>query len=320
MNLYYLLHLQTNYSDPINKVRKDVIDKILIHLPKRETINEMKMAAAMKTFKSKFDLNEAECAYLVYKWISQNIEYDCFGVNNYTEWHGEALTYKEGKGVCSGFSYIFRTLCRFLGLEAEFVAGYTRSSDISIPSAPDHAWNSVKIDSTYYLIDSTWGSGICNNDTYEKIFNDFYFCPDPKIFIRSHLPIEAKWQLLPNIVTYEQFDNQAFILETFFLIGLETLSPDKKIINVNGKGSISLTYDELKEGFSIKCIIYYINEKEEVQEMECLFSEQKGIINFNFNLSNPILYKLYIIAPYDKNNYTAAFMYLNNTKEENVLQ
>lgn len=157
MNLYYLLHLQTNYSDPINKVRKDVIDKILIHLPKRETINELKMAAAMKTFKSKFDLNEAECAYLVYKWISQNIEYDCFGVNNYTEWHGEALTYKEGKGVCSGFSYIFRTLCRFLGLEAEFVAGYTRSSDISIPSAPDHAWNSVKIDSTYYLIDSTWG-------------------------------------------------------------------------------------------------------------------------------------------------------------------
>ena len=31
----------------------------------------------MKSNKNKYSLNEAECAYFIYKWIAQNIEYNC---------------------------------------------------------------------------------------------------------------------------------------------------------------------------------------------------------------------------------------------------
>ena len=65
------------------------------------------MNLAMKSNKNKYSLNEAECAYFIYKWISENIVYDCYGLHHNEESHGENETYNKGKGVCSGFFVSF---------------------------------------------------------------------------------------------------------------------------------------------------------------------------------------------------------------------
>ena len=100
-----------NYTSPLNQVRKEIIDKALESLPKREEVDELKMALTMKNAQQEYSLNEAESAYLIYKWIQKNIDFDC----TFTSLNDETTTYNNGKGSYYGIAHIFITMCKFLG-------------------------------------------------------------------------------------------------------------------------------------------------------------------------------------------------------------
>ena len=56
-------------------------------------------------------------------------------------------------------------MCKALGLECVLISGYSKGTsyvDGQMPTKANHAWIAVKIDSQYYLIDSTWGAGTCS--------------------------------------------------------------------------------------------------------------------------------------------------------------
>ena len=242
-----LLGTLGNYINPLNKVRKDVVDQALNSLPPRQSVDEDNMINSMKNVKSSYYLTDAENAYMVYKWLSQNIVYDCYNYNTDKSKvdYSEVGTYNAGKGVCAGYSKIFKSMCIGLGLESNYVSGYTKNSivDGNLPSRTVHAWNSVKIDGTFYLVDSTWGSGFCDGDNYNSKFDDFYFCTNPQIFIRKHLPAEQKWQLLPQPISSSEFINRVDIYRQFYTNGFETISPDLAKFNTKGKFTIELTHD-----------------------------------------------------------------------------
>jgi len=61
-------------SKLISMVRMEIIDKSLKDLPRRKDVNILKMVSKMVNAKEKYSLNEAESAYLIFKWISKNIE------------------------------------------------------------------------------------------------------------------------------------------------------------------------------------------------------------------------------------------------------
>ena len=51
---------------------------------------------------------------------------------------------------------------RAMGVEAYRVVGYSKAGDFVpgvIPNASDHAWNAIKVDGNYYVLDATWGIG-----------------------------------------------------------------------------------------------------------------------------------------------------------------
>ena len=97
-----------NYKNPLNKVRKDAVDKALKSLPPRNSVSKENMINSMKNAKSSYSLSETEGAYMVYKWLAQNIEYDCYTyVHEYSKIdRSEDGTYNKGKGVCAGYSKI----------------------------------------------------------------------------------------------------------------------------------------------------------------------------------------------------------------------
>ena len=86
------------FSKLIDQVRKDVVNKALLKLPKRENLDILKMCLKMSSFKSSYSLNDAESAYLVYKWISQNIEHDKNNEKQGNNSTAIATVYKTGKG------------------------------------------------------------------------------------------------------------------------------------------------------------------------------------------------------------------------------
>ena len=293
------------YSNPIHKLRNKIVDNALLNLPKKKTLDESRMIFEMKNVKEKFLLNQAECAYFVYKWITQNIAFDCGNyINNKIKDYNEINTYNKGMGLSYEISLLFKRMNEALGLETGVIMGYSKLSSFndvafSIPSKTDHFWNYVKIDSSYYLIDVSSGSGYCNGDYYIKDFNSFYFCPNPEFFNHLYHPIISKWQLLPNITTLEHFFSKALLLDKFYEFGFKKVYPDSSIINVNkGYTELTLSYDESnKSNILIFCELFYLKRGVPTQvSNSCLITKGKNEAKVNVIVNDKQEYILIILA------------------------
>ena len=235
------------YVNPINNVNKAKVDNALDSLPERVEVSLDDMISSMNLAKNNYGLNQAESAYMIYKWDAQNIEYDCYNYNHDRSKIDYTLvgTYNKGVGVCDGYAKIYLNMATGIGLEAERVVGYSKGASYiqgQMPSSTDHAWNAVKIDGKYYLLDVTWGAGSCKGDTFQPNFRDSYFCTNPDVFIRSHLPADPKWQLVDKHITLEEFVNKLQISMDFYDFGFKTISPDKATFTTNGQFKIDFTY------------------------------------------------------------------------------
>ena len=310
----------SEYSNPLDTVRKGIVDRALASLPKREEVDETRMCSLMKNAQKNFELSEPESAYFVYKWIGENIAYDCYAYVHGGIDYSEKSAYNNGKGVCNSYSLMYITMCNSLGLEAVQIIGYSKGSgyvDGQIPTQTNHAWNAVKINSKYYLVEPTWGAGTCSGDVFNKEFRDFYFCTNPELFIRKHLPADSKWQLLDRVVTMEEFVQMAKLSNGFFDGGFISINPDTNSINVQGQSKIILTYDPSID-VSLSFHLYYIqnNNQEEVNN-KVFYTKGNGKAEINFITSKKGEYKLRIYGrPAGTGSYPHLVDYkIINTKE-----
>ena len=152
------------YQSPFSKIKKDKVNKALSALPNRTSSTVEKFITQLKTVKTKLVLNNAETAFLIFWWLTENIKYDCYNINHNKQaidYTGPG-TFKKGVGVCMGYSLIFEAWGNALGFEAIYVRGYSKSLfDVGTYSTgTTHAWNIIKIDGVQYLVDSTWEQGI----------------------------------------------------------------------------------------------------------------------------------------------------------------
>jgi transglutaminase/protease-like cytokinesis protein 3 len=123
------------------------------------------------------------------------------------------------------------------------VEGYAKGPSYLVGQDKDinHAWNGVKIDGTWYLLDATWGAGAIENDQFVAKFNPYYFATPPDQLIYSHFPAESQWQLLPTVYTRAAFDQFPDISAHFFRDRLQLLShKDNRTISANRQSEIRL--------------------------------------------------------------------------------
>ncbi len=187
-------------------------------------------------------------------WIAENIKYDyklynsekgiegpnCEDVLDCTEitkdWETKYLkkVLKHKKGVCDGYSRLFKKMCGIAGIESEMVNGYARTEPWQIGSSfnVNHSWNAVRLDSTWYFLDATWAAGHCTKDpdtyllnSYVKNYNDYYWLTPPEKLNRNHYPEKGKWAYQNNF-TREKFVNNpyyaGYILDKITLISPKT--------------------------------------------------------------------------------------------------
>ena len=131
--------------------------------------------------------NELEKVRAIFMWMNKNIQYDYVGLasNNYTVDVPDVL--RKRVAVCDGYSRLFYYLCSGGGITSNYLRGLTPRGV--------HAWNSVRIDSKWYLIDVTWGLE--------------YFLTSPNIFIKDHIPmVFNKWTLLTNRIPLEDWKKE----------------------------------------------------------------------------------------------------------------
>ncbi len=188
---------QADYS-AIDKHARKAPKKLIKKLP--ELTNYLEQGAQ----------NDTEKVRSFYTWMVLNIDYDhdaLKGERKRINHHIRDILTRR-KALCFGYAQLMQKMCQQVNIPCEIITGYSRGAPTSTPQLekPDHAWNAVKIDGQWRLLDATWGNSLYDKDgNFSNSKGRDYFLPNPKQFILDHLPIAPAWQLLPCIIQAKQF-------------------------------------------------------------------------------------------------------------------
>lgn len=168
--------------------------------------------------------SEVHKARAIYRWITDRITYDLPAYEAFlaemksqdSSWLPKMGSYsvavdvlKARKAVCAGFAQLFKALCQEAKVEAVIIGGHarTRGQEPGQPFDPNHAWNAVKLQGRWYLVDTTWGGGAVSlqSKTPTKKYTDYYFLTPPEQLIFSHFPAKEAHQFLDSAVAREVF-------------------------------------------------------------------------------------------------------------------
>lgn len=165
---------------------------------------------------------DREKARAIFRWVAANITYDVKGYrsSDFGDLSPDGVL-RRREAVCEGYANLFDSLAAAAGLRAVTVSGYAKGMGYRagdrFSGPPDHAWNAVMIDGRWELLDCTWASGLFYEGVgYRKKFDAFFFCTPPEQFLYTHFPEEARWQLVENPVSLEQFERMPYLKAPFF--------------------------------------------------------------------------------------------------------
>lgn len=184
--------------------------------------------------------NDREKARAIFRWVAANIDYDVKGFNadRYGDPSPDSVLHRR-TAVCKGYANLFDSLAQAAGLQAVTVSGYAkgmgyRAGD-GLAGPPDHAWNAVKLDGRWALVDCTWGAGLFYEGTgYKRKFDPYFFCTPPEEFLYTHFPEDSRWQLVEPHISLAEFERQAYLKAPFFSLRLKVLEGLRSTIRTNG--------------------------------------------------------------------------------------
>ena len=169
---------------------------------------------------------DSEKVRAIFYWMTQNISYNYKAVGTYLpnlivdyDFDEKAIikTLKRKKGICNDYALVFKALCNREDIVCEKIEGYAAVEKpffmlkFQWEENANHAWNVVRINNKWYLMDVTWATGGVNKKTakaYREI-DEKYYLTKPEILILDHHPSLSKWQLLNNPVTMRNFIEKA---------------------------------------------------------------------------------------------------------------
>ena len=212
-------------------------------------------------------------AKLVHDFIALRVAYDApsYVAGSYPPQDAETV-FRTRLSVCAGYANLFHAMAQDAGLESRVVVGDTRKPDGNI-SGEGHAWNAVRIDSKWYLVDVTWDAGYVNGSEYTARYQTEYFMAPPEIFGLDHLPDEPQWQLRAQPIGRGEFTRQPLLDPGFFKHGFELIEPDRSQVTVQGR-SVRLRVGNPQRHF----MLANVKSKEGGDERRCTVSSGATIV------------------------------------------
>jgi len=181
-----------------------------IPVEKEDLDNIENDVVALSKYLTKNAANDLEKVSSIYKWLIKNISYDHQAYKNGNKRINRSNTdiLERREAICWGYSTLFKAMCDEVNIPCEVISGYGKTTFGESPKlkSPNHAWNAVKLDTTWYLLDATWDSGMIGNlSLFEQKYQQDYFLTPPKYFIVNHLPADPNWQLLNCPISPEEY-------------------------------------------------------------------------------------------------------------------
>ncbi len=263
--------------------------------------------------------SDEEKAAAIYVWMTQNIAYDVkaffsgrAGRTESFSYRNEAekiqklsqmqreialTTLKKKKAVCQGYAELYRVLCRACAIECEVVAGYTKTNEMDIGNERlkvDHAWNVIKLDGQWYVVDATWGAGFVDykRKAFVPAYTAVYFKQSAQTSQLQRFPEDDKWSLTG--ITFKEFVNQPIYYRSFFTSGISSISPQKGTITKAKKGVINVTVKTVRK---LSDFAYRFSNQKYMHKVEG--QQKEGELIFNIPVDNNRNAYLYIITDYE---------------------
>jgi len=178
----------------------------------------------------------------LHDWVADRIAYDgpAYRAGNIPVEDGDAdKVFARKLGVCAGYAQLLTALGKASGDEIAYVVGNVRTEESPVDGAP-HAWNAVKIDGLWYLIDPTFDAGYLEGSTFHKRYTSDYLFTPPDVFAVSHFPQDAAWQLQSKPISRGDFIRQPMMQPAFYARGMKLDAPDRSQVSVGGTFDIRL--------------------------------------------------------------------------------
>ena len=174
-------------------------------------------------------------------WITENIAYDVKAFEKEDPSAAQLIyVIKNKKTICGGYASLVKFFCNSFNIECEIVNGYGRAGKNKIVMnqsylRSNHAWNSIKINDTWRLVDATWAAGVVDdsdedNLVYHKRFNETYYDTPPEKMILNHLPEQKQFQLTNKRTDQKKFMKSPLYTSEFLSHDISAVLPDTALI------------------------------------------------------------------------------------------
>ena len=150
--------------------------------------------------------------------------------------------------VCEGYARLMVAIGKAADVEIAYVTGSIRDArrrvadgdEATVKAALEgygHAWNAVKLDGKWELVDATWDDPTGGPPTLRSTY---LFTP-PELFLYNHLPDDPNWQLVPYPITPGDFVRQPMMDPAAGRFAIGLLDPTRAQVSVDGE--ITITVD-----------------------------------------------------------------------------
>lgn len=199
--------------------------------------------AALAQYVTTSEDNKVQRVKALHDWVASHIRYDVPLLRavergerpDFSSQQAENV-FRDRIGVCAGYANLMKALGDAADIDIEVVTGHTRQSVGGV----GHAWNSVKIDERWYLIDATWNAGHVEGESFIAEYTTDYFLTPAGAFGRNHFPENPDWQLLAEPISRAEFMRLPNLRPSFFERGLTLQSPNRSQVSVNGAFNVRI--------------------------------------------------------------------------------
>lgn len=183
----------------------------------------------------------------LHDYVADRVVYDVESSRSRTRPPQDAdSVFKRRSAVCAGYANLLSALGRAAREEIVVIPGDARTFGSGV-TGEGHAWNAVRLNGRWALIDATWDAGYIHEDTgrfVKSYATDYLFVP-PEVHGVSHFPDDPEWQLREPRLTRGEFFRQPMLHARFFAEGLRLVSPTRSQVEAQGALGLTLANDRL---------------------------------------------------------------------------
>lgn len=219
----------TNHKDYLaadeiaEKYRTGKIDPAVLNVPEeieKEVLSTPKTGLRQLALYLKEGAeNDYQIVKRIHDWIDNTIAYGFYSGTSIWEFVAEGQTTN-----CTGYTYLFKQLAAYAGIESYAVIGYSRTYRFATGRQGDHAWNVVVIDGKSYIVDTTSDKRMRSRDGVigkKQPYTDNALFIKPEIKIMFNLLYNERFQLLDKPVSFEEYMKPQHRRLGFYKYGLE---------------------------------------------------------------------------------------------------